>query len=98
MTDLVPPGHQAALFVLPSSRAQYQVIDATGTTRLTTATLGIAYTVAQRLAAAAGQAWITAGDGTAARLDADGAVTAATPRPWIDTITRHGGTTHDHHP
>lgn len=97
MTDLVPPGHQAALFVLPGGREQYQVIDATGTIRLTTAALGIAYTVAQRLADDAGQAWITARDGTAARLNPDGTVTTATPRPWIDTIRHaHGGTTHDH--
>ena len=95
MTDVSPPGHQPALFVLPGGRDLYRVIDATGIVRLTTASVGIAFTVATRLAADAGFVWITSSDAGALRLVADGDVTTETFRPWIDTIrhVRQGDTT-----
>jgi hypothetical protein len=94
VTDLVPPGHQPALFTFPTGREQYRVLDRTGVARLTTAALGIALVVAQRVASEDGEAWITSPDGAAARLDGEGGIATATPRPWIDTITHahHGGT------
>ena len=88
MTDLSPPGHQPALFVLSGGRDQYRVLDATGVVRLTTPSVGIAFTVATRLAADDGFVWITSSDGGALRLAADGDVSTETTRPWIDTI-RH---------
>src|SRR5262245_22930459 len=95
MTDLSPPGHQPALFVLPGGRELYRVIDATGIVRLTTPGVGIAFTVATRLAAAAGCVRSPRSGDTALRTAADGEVTSETLRPWIDTIrrARQGDTT-----
>ena len=93
MTDLVPPGHQPALFAFPCDCEQYRVIDHAGVSRLATGALGVALVVAVRLAADHGEAWITGADGAAARIDINGTVTTGTPRPWIDTIrhAHHGG-------
>ena len=93
MTDLVPPGHQPALFVFPSEREQYRVVDRAGVVRLATGALGVALVVAARLAADDGEAWITGQDGAAARIGGDGTVITGTPRPWIDNISHahHGG-------
>ena len=94
MTVLVPPGHQMTLFRFLTGREQYRVLDCTGVVRVTTAALGVALVVARQLASDDGEAWITSSDGAAARLDSDGGIATATPRPWIDTITHNhlGGT------
>ena len=86
MPDLLPPGHQGALFVLPGDTERYAVLDPAGTTRVTTTALGVAFAAARQIVIDAGAAWIAANDGALAHLH-DGEVSTATPRPWIDTIS-----------
>ncbi|MFT3851960.1 MAG: hypothetical protein QM733_04375 [Ilumatobacteraceae bacterium] len=93
MSDLIPPGHQAVLFVSAARRDEYTVVDHLGAQRLTTGALGVAFAVAQRLAVDHGRAWIRCVDGSTARIDSTGEITTDTPRPWIDTLSHsHGGT------
>ena len=68
VSDLVPPAHQAVLFISAARRDEYRVFDHLGVERLTTSALGLAYAVAQRIAADHGCAWITCVDGSIARI------------------------------
>jgi hypothetical protein len=81
------------LFISAARRDEYRVFDHVGVERLTTSALGVAYAVAQRIAADQGCAWITCVDGSTARIDSTGEIDTETPRPWIDTLNHsHGGT------
>jgi len=85
--DCAPPGSQGRLFDLPNSGPpRFQVIGHDGATHATTHSLGVAVTAAEHLVVVEAVAWISASDGTTARLDASGIASSTPDRPWIRTV------------
>ena len=94
--DATAPGVQPVLFPAGSCR-RWTVHDNTGRPVITARTLGIAVTVARRLAALnpAGS-WIVGDDGTHAHLT-DDTVTVTGPARWAESIRSHPADK-EHHP
>jgi len=85
--DCTPPGTQGLLFALPTEGPpRFHVIDRTGRTQVTTASLGVAVTAARHLVAIDAEAWIASTDGTTARLGHVGIASSTPDRPWIRTV------------
>jgi hypothetical protein len=85
--DCSPPGSQGSLFDLPNmGRSRFRVIGSDGKTHAATNSLGVAVTAAEHLVVVGAVAWISATDGTTARLDASGIASSTPDRPWIRTV------------
>ena len=85
MAEAVAPGQQGVLFVPDVERLTFAVVTSNGR-RLATGSLGVALSMARRVAAEVGEAWIVASDGSTARVRV-AAVESAFSRPWVRTVT-----------
>lgn len=80
----IAPGAQGVLFDLrPTRRTQYWVVDVEGLEHVRSEALGVVASVARRLIAEHGAAWVCCSDGSTARLDSAGVSTNAPESPWI---------------
>jgi hypothetical protein len=82
--DATALGQQGILFVPEVDTLVFTVVDPLGG-RHRTGVLGIALSMARRIAVDTGEAWIVASDGTTVHLTLTD-VESAFSRPWISTV------------